>query len=405
MTNWEKSCVDSLVASPTAFALFKAKQKNKKHVDQYINTIWPYEIKKVGEKIRASEVKNNDSKILAPIISFLKDLLANGEHGYVDRGYRFDREYTAVEIRNALGGIPGLIAIEGIGHIGHLVFCSHESRNISVNMSPRDNMDFIVLMEDQFKYASNESKFYSIQSDTASVREGTTDYIEKLISQLSKKTITKKEKSKFKRVYFGQNVGIEIEYDGIWQKYLEKKLNCSRHAVSFNSGIDGGSKDGSKYTKDSRLRENRLRINGHRGLNALHYLVEDMIKSKCTITNKSGMHYHIDLTHLNKRKTYPVSVDRFINIVEDARIERQLADIFEIKEDRVIVDTMYQLLRYPTEFETIEWRMGTPTFNYTKLTIQILCAIHVTNVMFKSKKTMDVEYLTYLAEIYTKINS
>ena len=57
MTNWEKSCVEALVTSPSAFALFRAKQKNKKHVDQYINTIWPYKIKKFAENKLEEERK------------------------------------------------------------------------------------------------------------------------------------------------------------------------------------------------------------------------------------------------------------------------------------------------------------------------------------------------------------
>ena len=63
MTNWEKSCVEALITSPTAFALFRDKQKNKKHVDQFINKIWPYKIKKefkeesTGDKIFNSLLK------------------------------------------------------------------------------------------------------------------------------------------------------------------------------------------------------------------------------------------------------------------------------------------------------------------------------------------------------------
>ena len=67
-------------------------------------------------------------------------------------------------------------------------------------------------------------------------------------------------------------------------------------------------------------------------------------------------------------------------------------------------ESLSEHLRYPTEFDTIEWRMGTPTFNFTKLTIQILCAIHITNAVFKEKEESQ-DYINCLAELYTKIDS
>lgn len=399
MTNWEKSCVDSLVTSPTAFALFKAKQKNKKHVDQYINTIWPYEIKKV---FKESNPTHNIT--LEAVKKFLIDLKKQGETGYVDKDYMFGSEITASEIRNGLKNLPREQKSRTENGIGIIIFCSKEHQNHSVCIDPNTEINLIDTIYTGLSNVNQMCKFYKIVTDTRSTRRNTTNFINSSIKQLSKIGKTT-DLSKFKRVYLGQNVGIEIEYEGIWQKYLEKKLNSSKYAMSFNSGIDGGETDGSRYGDASRLRENRLRINGHRGLNALHYLLEDMIRSKCSITNKSGMHYHIDLTHLSEKKRDIPAVDRFKKLCINTEIQKQLADIFEIKEDRVVLDTMYSLLRYPTEFTTIEWRMGTPTFNFTKLTIQILCAIHVTNVLFGSKKTMDAEYLKYLAEIYIKINS
>ena len=105
MTNWEKSCVDALVTSPAAFALFKAKQKNKKHVDQYINTIWPYEIKKASNP-KKSITRKSSIFIFKPIIRFLNDLLEQGESGYVDKEYMFDRECTEKEIYDAAKKLP-----------------------------------------------------------------------------------------------------------------------------------------------------------------------------------------------------------------------------------------------------------------------------------------------------------
>ena len=103
MTNWEKSCVEALVTSPSAFALFRAKQKNKKHVDQYINTIWPYKIKKFAKnrlEEKSKRIEEGAEKLnpKSAIMKFFEDLLKQGEHGYVDKSYMFDKEYTAKEI-------------------------------------------------------------------------------------------------------------------------------------------------------------------------------------------------------------------------------------------------------------------------------------------------------------------
>jgi len=404
MTNWEKSCVDALVSSPTAFALFKAKQRNKRHVDQYINTIWPYEIKKVNQGDRVEAATAYD--VLDPILNFLSDLIDEGESGYVDRAYKFKREFTCSEILKALISLKNTPSWIAPSSIGEIVFCSSED-SISIEMNPSKNSNFIDLLIHRLKSVGSHVKYYKMVSDTSNERTGTTPAIKKLISYILKVKKQKKiiNSSKFKRIYLGQNVGIEIEYEGVWQEYLEKELTKSRYAISFNSGIDGGGQDGSKYNNNSRLRENRLRINGHRGLNALHYLLEDMINSGCSITNKSGMHYHIDLTHLDEKKLDISVCDKFVAICNNNRIHSQLASIFEVTREGIVLDVLWPLIRYPTEFTTIEWRMGTPTFNFTKLTIQILCAIHVTNVLFGSKKTMDVEYLTHLAEIYKQINS
>ena len=398
MTNWEKSCVDALVSSPTAFALFKAKQKNKKHIDQYINTIWPYEIKKKFD----NNYSSHENEIIVSLKKSLSYIINNVSEN--------DRYETVITFKTRITRADAV-----------LVFMNNmEQKTFSCRGNNILEICFISEVDDHEAFnveASKESAYIDRIIQKLGLLSG--NYVTRIkIRMISGRTNqneiilaflnlfrNKEKKNKFKRVYLGQNIGIEIEYEGIWQKYLEKKLNSSRYAVSFNSGIDGGETNGAKYNDGSRLRENRLRINGHRGLSALHYLVEDMIKSKCSITNKSGMHYHIDLTHLTEKKRDIPARERFRKICASTEIERQLADIFELGGNRIIIETLYTLLRYPTEFTTIEWRMGTPTFNFTKLTIQILCAIHVTNVLFGSKKTMDVEYLTYLAEIYKQINS
>ena len=150
------------------------------------------------------------------------------------------------------------------------------------------------------------------------------------------------------------------------------------------------------YFMHDRLRENRLRINGHRGLNALYFLLEEMNKTNSIMTTKSGMHFHIDLTHQGPRKLEFDPGWRLLNSTE----LKLLHSIFEIKNsDRHIKEQ----IRFPTEFNTMEWRMGSPTLNYSKLVIEILTAIHVTNVITKKNKQINSEYLKCLLDIKTKL--
>ena len=72
MTNWEKSCVEALITNPTAFALFRDKQRNKKHVDQFINKIWPYKIEKAF-KTKQEEQSDIFDEILKRIMKVRND--------------------------------------------------------------------------------------------------------------------------------------------------------------------------------------------------------------------------------------------------------------------------------------------------------------------------------------------
>ena len=47
--------------------------------------------------------------------------------------------------------------------------------------------------------------------------------------------------------------------------------------------------------------------------------------------------------------------------------------------------------------------MGSPTLNYSKLVVEILTAIHVTNVITKKNKQINSEYLKCLLDIKTKL--
>ena len=82
------------------------------------------------------------------------------------------------------------------------------------------------------------------------------------------------------RLRSGQNVGIEIEYEGPYMAIRRKILSLG--AISFECGTDGSS--GERVECYSFLREARLRLNGMYSLKALEFLLDYMIKNGCRHT-------------------------------------------------------------------------------------------------------------------------
>lgn len=391
MTNWEKSCIEALITSPIAFSLFRDKQKNKKHVDQFINKIWPYKIEKVF-KDKQEERSDVFGEILKRIM-----IVRNHENksGEIDLGM--------IPLSDVKGEALIKLFNKNI-KIGYCYSCGNKI--IRLEFQTKTGGPTIIYIKDEFRNYRKEitevifeSTIYTgINMVAVGGRVGTDEVIDAFLSCIKKNKKPRGAENKFRRKFIGQNVGIEIEYDGVWHNYLEKELVKTKNAISFNSGIDGGITNGSDemYFIHERLRENRLRINGHRGLDALCFLLEEMNKTNSIMTTKSGMHFHIDLTHQGSRK---LKSDPDWKLLNSTELEL-LHSIFEIKNsDRHIKEQ----IRFPTEFNTMEWRMGSPTLNYSKLVIEILTAIHITNVITKKNKQINSEYLKCLLDIKTKL--
>ena len=211
-----------------------------------------------------------------------------------------------------------------------------------------------------------------------------------------------KRSGKKKRIYKSINIGIEIEYDGCNCQQLEKQL-LANGAVSFNSGWDGGGTIGDRPGDCfGRLRENRLRINGMKGLKALYILLEWMKENNCKIAEKSGMHYHVDCTDIlgEVQNIW----ENGVSIIE-SRVNERLANLTERSEKAIEsiynqdVQIFYSYIKPQTDFNTIEWRMGTPTLQYKTLVLQVLVAIHITECAKYKNKTPNEKYLRILGEI------
>ena len=391
MTNWEKSCIEALITSPIAFSLFRDKQKNKKHVDQFINKTWPYRI----EKVFKTEQKYK-SDVFDEILKRIM-IVRNHEDksDEIDLGMiRLDDIKGAELIKIFNKNMKDQACNSSGNHIIRLELQAKTGRPTRIYIKD----GFRNYREEITKVIFESAIYTRIEMVAVDGRLGTDEVIDAFLSCIKKNKKPRGTENKFKRKFIGQNVGIEIEYDGIWHNYLEKELVKTKNAISFNSGIDGGITNGSNemYFMHDRLRENRLRINGHRGLNALYFLLEEMNKTNSIMTTKSGMHFHIDLTHQGSRN---LESDPDWKLLNSTELEL-LHSIFEIKNsDRHIREQ----IRFPTEFNTMEWRMGSPTLNYSKLVIEILTAIHVTNVITKKNKQINSEYLKCLLDIKTKL--
>jgi hypothetical protein len=222
-----------------------------------------------------------------------------------------------------------------------------------------------------------------------------------ILEQMGHETPGKKRKE-----YKSINIGIEIEYDGCSCQCLEKQL-LANGAVSFDSGYDGGgthNSDASPY--NNRLRENRLRINGMKGLKSLYILLEWMKKNDCKIANSSGMHFHIDCTDVipysvdywdmvNKLKRIDIGINTKINnSLEFSKIA--ISKIYKIEIDNMFLGNN---IKQHIDFRTIEWRMATPILHYKTLVLQILVAIHVTECAKYKNKNLNDKYLWMLGEI------
>jgi len=211
-----------------------------------------------------------------------------------------------------------------------------------------------------------------------------------------------KRPGKKKRIYKSINIGIEIEYDGCNCQQLEKQL-LANGAVSFNSGWDGGGTSGERPGVClGRLRENRLRINGMKGLKALYILLEWMKNNNCKIAEKSGMHYHVDCTDVlgETQGIWGSEITKIGYAVNDilanltGHSERAIESVYN-----QAVQIFYSYIKSQSEFNTIEWRMGTPTLQYKTLVLQILVAIHITECAKYKNKTPNEKYLRILGEI------
>lgn len=413
-TDWQYSCIDALTTGTEAFKIFKARQVNRKLLDQYICRIWPYKYK---DRKAAANIKENRSEY-REVVAEIRDILLNNMSPS-ERGNRMMmKEPRSINAREFAKWIklnsknvteapietgPPAFEITAIDQYGRM----HSRIYKGMSIGQRDIMERLLILCSDCGTGSmtiNSIKFSEYIDRDALVKAK--NYCVNALNQL----IRSKENSKKGLIYDSVNIGIEIEYNGCNCQSLEERLR-QLHAVDFNSGFDGGVFDGSS-SYSTVLRENRLRIKGAKGMKALEELLNYMRENSCQIDENSGLHVHIDCRDITRRKgalssleELRQSVKRSVHELSD-EMQRTVAGIFRISDSSLrsyeLSFILAEKIKTQADFKTLEWRMLSPTLLYDKMFVQILAAIHLTECAKYKNKKPNEKYLTILGELARK---
>lgn len=430
MTKWQESCITALASSPMAWEAFKMKQRNKKLLWQYINRIWPYKLI-TGTKV------NKSKKDLLAIAKILKNLSSKIQF-YVpsinracyieDVDIRFDKvdwfcikdiiskedsEYKRI-VRGTYDG----------NHLFSLDYTSSDDNSSESWCMSEGNRNLIDVLNTCFGecYLHDHCyitgiRFHSSIINTYNMLLQMQDEITYILCKIVKtvegvKGNTLKYTLKRRKGYNSLNVGIEIEHDAEYPTPDKiQRAILLNNCVSYDSGYDGNS--------SSRLRENRIRLNGIKGLKGLYILLTNM-KENCAIAKSSSVHMHIDCKYdnffMNCNKFYKGSEKNNIYDMSDVITTRM--NKYKPNNDNAlqiisrIVDykiskydfTSGSLIRCDSEFNTIEYRFAKINFNYSDYVIQILTFIHITECI-KHDAPFNIQYLELLYKVMKNLNN
>lgn len=373
MTKWQESCITALASSPMAWEAFKMKQRNRKLLWQYINRIWPY-------KLIAGTKVNKNKKDLLTIARILKNLSSTVQY-YVPGIERascienVDVRFDKVDWQRNLIDVLNTCFGEGYLH-DH---CYITGIRLHSNIANTYNM--LLQMQDEITYED--------------VKGNTLKYT-----------------LKDRRRYNSLNVGIEIEHDAEYSTPDKiQRAILLNNCVSYDSSYDGDS--------PNRLRENRIRLNGIKGLKGLYILLTNM-KENCAIAENSSVHMHIDCKYdnffMDRSKFYKGSEKDYIHSMVDVLAIRMskyqsntdsalqiISDIVEYEVTRYHFNTN-DYTRYNNEFNTIEYRFAKINFNYSDYVIQILTFIHITECI-KHDAPFNIQYLELLYKVMKNLNN
>lgn len=454
-TQWQKSCIEALALGPEEFLLFKLKQKNKRLLNQFLNRIWPYkyvDVKQIKsilipEEYRSLKIPSNNcldienpqdnqnfeeyisklfiwsresgidyhdfdlssSKITIKNVAELEEIFVYNTNVYdYPRVHQNSQNHLcSIRIYHNDSGFARYIrsnyevSLLGITEIDSAYFDIDIYRNMTILKS-------LCLLAREFStYQRNqiEKKLFSFYIGRIHICGGASSFrkrIEILAIELSTfKYIEKNgEKQKSKKIPKKKlsmcNIGIEIEHlsnnDVPTDSAIEDKI-LRNNCVSYDSGHDGDSV--------GRLRENRIRLDGIKGLKGLYILLEDM-KKTTTLTQNSSVHMHIDGEFDNSyaKLSYNQSRETYNTLLFYPEALTQILKIFELdpREWNANKFYSYDYIKLHSDFHTVEYRFCIVNLNYSIYVIEILALIHL-NECLKHKCKTNTRYLTLLADV------
>ena len=441
MTEFQYSAVKALATSPEMFEAFKYNVKNRRQFDQYMNRVWPFSITGKAEnnalRINLFNSHKNSKSILTQQLETQLDSARYelfGSHiSIVYETSKYSNEFKFIKsgkfkqkskinkripLRVKTAKIEFVQTKDDRCFADNINIYEHTSIQFElykfINDIEKVRKDFFDLSSMQFyikiyTHSSDESKKI-LECLLKSSQE-----FDKQFNRYRMKVVFENERTKERKE--SQNVGIEIEYDGCYIT-LQKKL-LKNGAISFQSGVDGntGAFKTRKSRKYHRLRENRLRINGIYGIKALSILLNDMIERGCSHSSNSSIHYHIDLRKAEEANGnenvsfYGIGSNAIMECLKSVNVDamKSFMYIYEIPTENYIIaekkvnsgfiSSMVRSINMQDEFKTMEWRMGSKTLIYSKIILQILFAIHLTNAIRYKNKQVNNDYLISLGKI------
>ena len=410
---WKDDLLAAMMTSPTALTLFKAKQSNKRHCDQVINSLWSYKTEKnVNPDVRWRKPKTKSIERLITEFSSInvnmlleagkqkKPIKLNasiqGEMFFNLHSYEENELFKLMNkmktLKREVLNRYKLFSFERCGRNVDNIYLPHSVSYFEELLNTLFFRDIYIVIpifdniKDAKLWLKCKNKFI------AQLKE-----FVQLLNKAYNKKITSMRKNYI-------NVGIEIEYDGTKTPDNIQHRILENGCISFDSGYDGD------YA--GRLRENRIRLNGIAGFKGLYILLEYM-KENDKLAKNSSVHMHIDCSALsganakfhNKNNRKQRTMDIY-NSATKLTIDnfKLLCDTFEID---LGINTQYfgffvDNMRWNDHFDTVEFRFCMVSLNYTDYIYQMLILIHIINCA-RYQLPINTKYLKKLKEIKDKV--
>lgn len=386
-TEWQKSCIRAICSSPEHYRLFKKKQYNKRLLKQFESRLFPFFI----EKKRIETY--GDKKIIKDFECMYTFNHSNITDFHLE-SCKLILNKPVLITEELLNKIKHLYApIDGGSNYVELFICENIFRNLSTDCLPdvSSSRNFYDCLKNRGPNAGILG--FRCYSSASKAKEFKQIFIEFLSIILNSKPITK-QKNSIKRM----NFGIEIEYEGrrFDKNYLKKMESLG--AVDFISGVDGH--DGWVTPDDrtfGRLNENRLRIDGVKGLPALYTHIQDLLEAGCHIPNSGSIHVHVDCNydiHLRRGEHKVSFYETNKNNFHKLEIANLLQKVFGANSS-----TLLDNIRIDYSFNTIEWRFATPCLNYSILVAEMMIFSHITQC-WKVHCPINVDLLSAIVEVH-----